>query len=358
MILYLLKSTTCLLLLLAFYYFLLEREKMHQFNRFYLLGAVAFSFLAPLFTITIISDKPIETSAYTNNLSESNWKSYLLIFSLIISMLLLIRFIKNASSMVKMANENEQISYQNTTLVLVEKPILPFTFWNYIFINKEEFEKKRIEKELLTHELTHVKQKHTIDIVLIEMLLILFWFNPIFYFLKKCIRLNHEFLADSKVIDSHKNISEYQHLLLSKAAWNNNYYLASNFNYSLTKKRLVMMTLQSSKNKVLLKKLAVIPLVAGFTFLFAERVQAQKASKKEITEFNVLATKYNEQPKNKKVVKLTELKRMECLYAKMDDNQKKGAVSFPECPPPPKAPMVAKGEKTCIPPPECKKESK
>ena len=91
----------------------------------------------------------------------------------------------------------------------------------------------------------------------IELLQIAFWFIPIFKLYKKAIQLNHEFLADDAVIKSHKNITEYQYVLLNTSAQNNNIYLASNLNYSLTKKRLLMMTTPSSNTKILLKKLLV-----------------------------------------------------------------------------------------------------
>ncbi|SEC30555.1 Signal transducer regulating beta-lactamase production, contains metallopeptidase domain [Tenacibaculum sp. MAR_2009_124] len=283
MILYILKTITCLSLLLVFYHFFLEKEKMHRFNRFYLLGSIITSFLIPLFIIETTVAIPIESEYIDNTFitatSEKqsiNYLNYFLYIWFIVSGILLIRFFKNLWNLIKIIKNNQKIQYKKATLILVDDSISPYTFWNYIFINKKEFENKEIEKELFTHELTHVTQRHTFDIIILELLLISFWFNPMFYLLKKYIRLNHEFLADNNVIILHNNISEYQHLLLNKAAWNNNYYLASNFNYSLTKKRLVMMTTNSSKTKILLKKLAVVPLIAGFTFVFAERVEAQQ----------------------------------------------------------------------------------
>jgi hypothetical protein len=173
---------------------------------------------------------------------------------------------------------HKKIKLDNARLILVEDEILPHTFWNYIFINKTAYEQGRIEKELFTHELTHVNQKHTLDVLIIELLQAVFWINPLFIFLKKAVQLNHEFLADENVIHQHKNMLQYQHLLLNKAAWNNKYYLASNLNYSLTKKRLKMMTKQSSSTIVLFKKLAIIPVLTSFIFLFAERVEAQETT--------------------------------------------------------------------------------
>ena len=288
MIAYLLKSTSCLALLLVFYHLVLEREKMHNFNRFYLLGSVLFSFLAPLFiiyitvpvnefstSIPIVTEQFLETSS-NEYIAPINYTKYVIILSILISSILSIRFIKNLITIYLKIERNKKIQHRNAILVLVDDTISPHTFWNYIFINKEGYNTQKIEDELFTHELTHATQKHTFDVLLIETLKIVFWFNPIFYFLKKSIQLNHEFLADTKVISNHKNIPEYQYLLLNKTAWNNEYYLASNLNYLLTKKRLVMMTKQSSQTKILFKKLAVIPLLVGFIFLFAERIEAQE----------------------------------------------------------------------------------
>ncbi|WP_124590462.1 M56 family metallopeptidase [Tenacibaculum discolor] len=276
-------------LLLAFYHLILEREKMHQFNQFYLLGSVLFSFIAPFYNIYIevtpqssklfvpmVVDGNTATEIVTSQAQEIDYMQYLTFAYTIITLILLVRFTKNLTTIFFKIKQHQKIKIEKATLVLVEDAISPHTFWNYIFINKEEHNSNKIETELYTHELTHALQKHTFDILLIELLQIIFWINPTFMFLKKAIKLNHEFLADNKVITTHKNTTEYQYLLLNRTAWNNEYYLASNLNYLLTKKRLLMMTKQSSRTKILLKKLAVIPVIAGFTFLFAERVEAQK----------------------------------------------------------------------------------
>lgn len=290
MIIYLLKSATCLALLLAFYHLVLEREKMHNFNRFYLLGSVLFSFLAPLYIIYIdVAPLVLETSQNTTSFyaTESITPEVIIEKSIdytvifigicsLISSILFIRFGKNLFHIIQKIRKNKKVRYQKAVLVLVADKILPHTFWNYIFINKKDYENQKIEQELFTHELTHVTQKHTLDVLFLEFLQAVFWINPFFILLKKAVQLNHEFLADETVINQHKNTLQYQHLLLNKAAWKNDYYLASNLNYSLTKKRLKMMTTQSSQTKIWLKKLAVIPLLAGFIFLFAERVEAQE----------------------------------------------------------------------------------
>lgn len=289
MILYFLKSVSCLALLLFFYHLILEKEKMHNFNRFYLLFGVIISLAIPFATITIDAvpatintiqtfEEPmfVEQTAPVIVEKSIDYTPYFIGFYILISSILLIRFGRNLFKIIQKIRLNTQKKLIKASLVLVDDPILPHTFWNFIFINKTDYKNGKIEEELFTHELTHVTQKHTIDVLLIELLQAIFWINPLFIFLKKAIQLNHEFLADENVINQHKNTFHYQHILVNNAAWNNEYYLASNLNYSLTKKRLKMMTTQSSKTKIWLKKLAVIPLLAGFVFLFAERVEAQE----------------------------------------------------------------------------------
>ncbi|PQB08091.1 hypothetical protein BST83_13780 [Polaribacter filamentus] len=295
MIPYFLKSATCLALLLVFYHFILEKEKMHTFNRFYLLGSLLFSLLAPLYIIyidvasLIIRTAQTSTTSYPTEITSEimveepiHYTSIFIAIYCFITTILLIRFGKNLFHLIHKIRSNENIKYQKAVLVLVADKILPHTFWNYIFINKNDYENQKIEQELFTHELTHVTQRHTLDVLILELIQSIFWINPFFIILKKAVQLNHEFLADETVINEHKNTIQYQHLLVNKAAWKNDYYLASNLNYSLTKKRLKMMTTQSSQTKIWLKKLAVIPLLAGFVFLFAERVEAQE--NEEITE--------------------------------------------------------------------------
>ena len=318
MIIYFIKSASCLALFLFFYHFILEKEKMHNFNRFYLLGSVLFSFWVPLSTITIPTTPEVmefvqgfnQTSFAENTtpiiIEESfNYTQLFIGIYLLISTIFLFRFGKNLFKIIQKIRLNETLNHKKAILVLVEDKILPHTFWKHIFINKDEYKQGKIEEELFTHELTHVTQKHTIDVLLIEILQIVFWINPLFIILKKAIQLNHEFLADETVINQHKNTFQYQYLLLNKAAWKNEYYLASNLNYSLTKKRLLMMTKQSSHTKILLKKITIIPLLAGFVFLFAERVEAKNKEDKNSFKTSTQTTTKNNLKlnDNKKVFK-------------------------------------------------------
>ncbi len=290
MIAYIIKSTICLVLLLAFYHFVLEKEKMHRFNRFYLLGAIVFSFIVPSFIITVAPAEFVEPILHqqenvlqfqselttTEIVQEVDYTNYFIGLYCIISLVLLFLLTKKIYQLLEQTKRNKKVSYYSATVVLLREKIIPYTFLHYIFINKKKYKTNAVEQQILTHELTHVQQKHSLDVLFIEILQNLFWFNPIFRYYKKAIQLNHEFLADDAVLKSHKNIAEYQYVLLNTTAQQNNIYLASNLNYSLTKKRLLMMTTPSSRTNILLKKLMVFPLIAGFIFAFAQRVEAQE----------------------------------------------------------------------------------
>ena len=292
MIDFLIKSTLSLAALLVVYFLILEKEKMHQFNRFYLLFSLLFSFAIPFITIEIIQQIPqqetiptvIPMTGGTSMPVIVDTTNYWLIavWSLysVITLSLLLRFVVNIWKLKAKTQSNPTINYKNAKLVLVKEKTLPYTFLNYIFINKTDYHDRKIEDELYTHELIHVNQKHTLDILLIEILKVIFWFNPIFIFYKKAIQLNHEFLADEKVVQSHNNVPFYQNLLLSKANANPTYYLASNLNFSVTKKRLIMMTKTASASRALLKKGILIPLLTALVFSLCTKIIAQEKTQK------------------------------------------------------------------------------
>ncbi|PZR18934.1 MAG: hypothetical protein DI539_15830 [Flavobacterium psychrophilum] len=292
---FLIKSTVAMGVLLGLYHILFEREKMHRFNRFYLLGALVFALTIPFITVytfieyvevadmspaQVLTQVPVQKTVIqvpANYWPYIGWGLYILV-----SIVMLLRFAKNIFYFIKKAHNNPKKILGKAKLILLEEKILPHTFLNYIFMNREEYEAKQIEEELYTHEYAHVKQKHTFDILFVEALRILFWFNPLLYFYKKAIHLNHEFLADGKVLDTNKNTNTvyYQTLLLSKAQNNAGFALASQLTFSLTKKRLIMMTKTTSTIKAGLLKLAILPAVTALMMLLCTKTVAQETKPK------------------------------------------------------------------------------
>lgn len=293
---FLIKSILCQIVLFGLYYLFLEREKMHRFNRFFLLFSLAFSLVIPFLTIEI-QEEIAPISIQNQIVLEENQTlfqdvfaeqsvdySHLFLWSIygLVTFVLSIRFAKNLYQIKKRIRENPREKLEKATLVLVQEKILPHTFLNYIFINQEDYNNRNIEKELYAHELTHAKEKHTIDVLFIEIAKLFFWFNPVLILYKKAIQLNHEFLADEKVVKSFENVTFYQNLLLEKASWNNNYNLVSNLNFLVTKKRLIMMTKKTSRNIIVFKKLAVLPLLSCLIYFTCIKTVAQE--KQQVTQ--------------------------------------------------------------------------
>ena len=293
MIDFIITSSVCLTLFLAVYHLLLEKEKMHHFNRFYLLSSIVISLLIPFLNFEIIKEIPVEASetvmveglipSQAVFIEEETSVLPLIIWSLygLITFGLFIRFGKNLLELISKTKSNPTVKYQNANLVLLDEKVLPHTFWNSIFINFDDYNRRNIEDELYTHELVHVTQKHTFDILFIETLKTVFWFNPLFYFYKKAIQLNHEFLADEEVVKSCDNVPFYQTLLLQKNSINH-VFLTSNLNYQVTKKRLIMMTKNTSKTLALLKKVAILPILVGMIYFFCIEIVAQEKTSNPI----------------------------------------------------------------------------
>lgn len=291
-LIYLIKSTLCLGILFSFYKVALEHKAMHQFKRYYLLASLIFAFTIPLITFTYTVDaipepaQLVSTSTYYSNtaisqvpLQETAEKSLLpiVLWSLYVSGILIFgtRFILNLVRLKRKINTSQQLPKEAFTLSLLERSIVPHSFLKWIFLNRRSYLNREIAPEVLAHEATHVRQKHSWDILFIELLQIFFWFNPLIWLSQKSIKLNHEFLADQGAVDNKSNIAIYQNILLSYASSTDHTALESPFNYSLTKKRILMLSQTFSRKRAALSALLLIPILGLCTFLFNNEIKAQ-----------------------------------------------------------------------------------
>lgn len=363
MLAYLLKSTLCMGILLLVYLFFLEKEKMHQFNRFYLLGSILFSLIIPLITIIkqipVLTEIPVtyfttlenihtEHSAISPvpiNNSRANPIPFLPILYCLIAAVLLVRFVRNLYKLSLTASKNRSVILDGARLILLKENIVSHTFLKNIFINEEDYTNLSIEKDILTHELAHVKQRHSFDIIFLELLQIIFWFNSLLILYKRAIQLNHEFLADDAVLTTHPDVSAYQNLLLDKLSQPGHFQLASPFNFSITKKRLVMMTKEMNQSRILVKKIVLLPFLVLAVLVFSSKIiSAQEnpstskvlginlpatkdgASKELLNEYEVIIKKNMTKTKNGTEiighVTTTERNRLEIIYKQMNQNQR------------------------------------
>ena len=290
MVAYVIKFILCSGFLYSFYKLLLERESMYKINRFYLLFSLVFSLTAPLYKI----DLPI--TANETNISPEllaflmqnpdvlqqeegiNFGDILNVIYILFAVLFLARFSYNLYNLLFKIKTEEKIKDHEITYVLDLQSSQPYSFWNYIFIPKKQLE--NLHQNLIDHEKAHCIQKHSFDILWIEIFQILFWFNPFIYFYKKSIKLNHEFLADEYVLKRNSDLKTYQHQILDCIATQNPSMMASNFNFILTKKRLLMMTKNTSNRKAKILSFASLPFILSAFVLFSQKSFAQEVENK------------------------------------------------------------------------------
>tara|TARA_R110000868_G_scaffold720_6_gene5302 strand:+ start:21246 stop:22640 length:1395 start_codon:yes stop_codon:yes gene_type:complete len=366
---------------MVFYKLFLENEKMHHFKRFYLLASLIFSLCIPLVTFTEYVE-PVLNSAIVIKTTQNSVEQQVITQPTLVGylpkimwgiyglgvLIFGINFILNLFQIVKRIKQNLNLKLENFIAVLVNDTITPHTFFSYIFLNKQKFVAQEIPKEVIIHEKAHAEQKHSIDILFVELLQIVFWFHPLTYLIKNDIKLNHEFLADDAVLNKGFEPSIYQHILLAFSSNVSEPILANAINYSSIKKRITIMKTNTSKQKIWILSILLLPLITltlyGFSnkeIIAKEKIQVvlnelkqniqEEASSEELAEYNKLAKQYNAQPEENRVVKLKDLKRLEYIFNKMSKKQKANAEPFPNCPPPPPAPKVLKGKELPPPPP-------
>ncbi|GEN75454.1 M56 family metallopeptidase [Chryseobacterium hagamense] len=278
----LVKIILCSTLLIVFYYRFLQKEKMYRFNRIYLLFSLLFSYTVPFISISTQTPKPanrLQTTFETTqqilelkpgqahfNFVDLIWIVYGMITCIFLSRMIF--------SFLKIKNlKGQKIIYQNQEVLITEKETPPFSFWKTIYLGKNYFIEQQIDERIFLHEKSHVRQRHSIDLMIVEIIKAFTWFNPAVYFYKKAIQMNHEFLADESVLKNYFNIKEYQNLILDEIIVSQNYNLTHTFNFNNTKKRLIMMNTKKSK-MVRIKKAISIPALMIAFGLFVQKTYA------------------------------------------------------------------------------------
>ncbi|WP_370688422.1 M56 family metallopeptidase [Chryseobacterium sp. EO14] len=282
-----LKIILCSSLLLTVYYVFLQKEKMYGFNRFYLLFSLVFSCTVPFISIQSEAQKPVNRLQKTIEATQQvmditpkqesfNWMNLVWILYGIVTLIFLIRTI---ISYLKIKNlKGEKMIYQNQNIIIANEPISPFSFWNTIYLGKNYLIGNKIDSRIFLHEKSHLEQKHSIDIIIVEIIKAFTWFNPSVYFYKKAMITNHEFLADESVLKNDFTIKDYQNLILEEIISSQNYNLTHTFNFKNTKKRFIMMNTKKSKLADLKKVISIPVLMIAFG-LFVQRTYATPIEK-------------------------------------------------------------------------------
>ena len=291
---YILKSSVCLAIFYLFYRLLLARETFHRFNRFSLLGILLLSCLLPLVEVSVKQETEVHQTMLTLeqllmmadavNATEAGARAETATVTWIqVALLVYLAGIvffafRNVYSLVRLlmllkSGKKEDIgSYlpgrkERVTLIVHNCDIAPFSWMGYIVISRKDLEENG--REILIHELAHIHNRHSWDLLAADVCIFFQWFNPASWLLKQELQNIHEFEADETVIKEGVDAKQYQLLLIKKAVGTRLYSMANSFNHSKLKKRITMMLKEKSSPWARMKYLYVLPVAAITLTAFA-----------------------------------------------------------------------------------------
>lgn len=307
MITYIIKSSISLIILFGLYWFLLRKEKLFVFNRYFLIFSIVFSLTVPFISIPVnfrtipglgtldpsydyISPEISITDNYVTESPAGNVENSVIKAPLINPRVILItlylfavafflfRFLRNIFIIARRTKTSEKIDFNRYRIILTDEKTDPCCFFSNIYLNRDDYLKGRIERELLEHELEHIRQSHTIDIILIELLKIFYWFNPIHVLYDRAIRINHEYLADNEVIRDMPDIVCYSDKLLGFISRRISLSLTSGSKNSYTRLRLAMMLKSGSGRLINGTRIALTLCLGSAVFMLLSFKEIEKHS--------------------------------------------------------------------------------
>ncbi|MDR6465360.1 M56 family metallopeptidase [Chryseobacterium sediminis] len=351
-----LKIVLCSSVFIAVYYLFLEKERMYRFNRWYLLSGILLSYIIPFINITIQRPEAkiepqtqmmIEETAQQMILIQPeqdsfNWMNIAWGVYAVITLFLLMKSLLALLTFRRIKGEKR--IYEHYNIILTSENLSPFSFWNTIYMGKNYMENNRIDQRIFLHEKAHIDQKHSVDLVVLDLLKIFTWFNPVLFLYKKAVITNHEFLADEAVLKKNYNIKEYQNLILDEILSRQNPPLTHSFNFNNTKKRFIMMKTEKPRFSLLKKTAGITTLIAA-AILLSERTyagnsiniqvpektaetSAQTNNQDSYQEFKDILAKYadllndGKYAEFSKKVSESDKKRLEELYPLLNETQK------------------------------------
>ena len=293
---YILKSAACLAVFYLFYKLLMSRDTFHRFNRFALLGLLVLSSLLPLVEASVNSPAAVQETMLTleqlllmadiqpegESMAAATPSATVLWLraALLVYLTGIVFFIaRNLCSLARLdrlirQGKREALdSYlpdrkeKNVRLVVHDHDIAPFSWMHWIVIARKDLEENG--REILIHELAHIRNRHSWDLLLADLCIFVQWFNPAAWLLKQELQNIHEYEADETVLREGVNARNYQMLLIKKAVGTRLYSMANSFNHSSLKKRITMMLKEKSNPWARAKYLYILPLAALAVTAFA-----------------------------------------------------------------------------------------
>jgi TonB family protein len=278
-LLYLIESTFSILVLYGIYWFFLRKDTFFQVNRFYLIAMILFSMLVPLIpfnwvpsgsasAMVIFLDPVLITPEKMQQTISSHiqWIEIAAVVYITGLLIFLLRFVLQLIQLYRITRRFGIRESKGHRVVFVDRGYSPFSFFNLVFINEEAIPAGSLAT-ILEHERIHIRQHHTLDMILLELASVFQWFNPLVWLAGREMKTIHEYLADEGVLQTGISRSQYQQMILDETMGIQVNSLTNNFNVSLLKKRIHMMTKPKSGLWAAGKMLIALPALAALLFL-------------------------------------------------------------------------------------------
>ena len=277
MTMYLLKLNLALIVLFGFYKLMFSGDTFFSLRRATLIGMYLVAMLVPGLNCSYWINKSVGMVSMANEYAAIvlpavtvtpgdggaiGWETTAMTIYTMVACLFLLRFFWQLVSIVRLRNKCRTTDINGTKVYLLESNEGPFSFFNWIFINLTKHNRQETD-EIMTHELAHCRQLHSVDILFTELFAIVFWANPFVWLLKREVRLNLEYLADNNVLAGGTDSKKYQYHLLGLAYRKNVATISNNFNVLPLKKRIKMMNKKRTKRIAKVKYALYIPLAAA-----------------------------------------------------------------------------------------------
>ncbi|MBR6036428.1 MAG: TonB family protein [Bacteroidaceae bacterium] len=286
--LYVIKAAITLALLYSCFFVFLSKETFHRFNRCMLVGIMLVSLVMPLFHFTTEHPTALNEEVYimqnyiehdtapivvtTAQATRITWIQVLMWLYLAGVAVMLILTLVQAVSLIRfMCSGIRHTDAQGNTVILHNRDVPPFSIFRYIVMSVKDYETSR--PYILTHEQEHIRLGHTYDLLLLQCVKTLQWFNPFIWFLSRDLKAVHEYEADQAVINKGIDAKSYQQLLVIKVVGNRLQPFTNNLNHGSLKKRIIMMYQKPSNRWLMLKALCAIPVAALTINTFATPIE-------------------------------------------------------------------------------------
>lgn len=298
---YIIKSAMALALLYACIIPLLEKETFHRLNRILILGCLIMSFAIPLVhftggtnpTVDMVRQAVLLPEVLINdNANEQSVWSWADIIVCIYTLGVVAIFTMTVVQTVRLTKQLRQCEHitdnRGNTIVLTDCATSPFCLFHYIVMSRDDYANNR--SFILTHEQEHIRLRHSIDLIILQVATILQWFNPFVWLIGKNLKAIHEFEVDEAVLNKGIDATQYQQFLVVKAVGNRLQPFANNLNKESLKRRIIMMNQKKSNRWMMLKALFVIPVATLAVSVFANGTDVSNMTNAVNTTANTLST--------------------------------------------------------------------